>query len=308
MKQYQSAKAIKIQAGGERAVVAAAVRETVTLALEEGESDLAIAMALREASLEHIPEQGSPLWEFITGPLRDVLQMYAHADDATTVVARLLQLLAPQIARVCGHQTAASGVRTIAASAPRSRQIEILDDQPRSPFSGNRISRQMPGELRVSNLTPSQARETRRPPATRATSVLIWTDDRQISLRLSLILGASVALKTFFDIPLLIEALDSETLTETVVILDIRNARLASTALLTLTAHLPCDSSVVLWGDSAALKAQLRAQGHALPSGWVSCSTAVRVEDMSELIRCSIAPSSFETDAPSASQGLMKRL
>jgi hypothetical protein len=295
MKQDRPAKAIDIRVSSERTVVAAAVREGVTLALKEDESDLAIAIALREASLGHIPEHGAALCEFVTGPLRNALQIFGHADDATLVVARILHILTPQIALEYGYQTSVSGIRSIVESAPRTKQIEIISSEP-SPFFDDQPTSQIPVDLRDLDCTLTENRETKRAPAARSASVLMWTDDTQISLHLSLILGANVALKTFYDIPLFIEALDSNKLTETVVILDLRSAQLASTAWTTLTAHLPHNASVVLWGDIVSIETRVRDLGYVLPSEWVTCSSAAQTEDISALIRCAIAPFSRGTD------------
>lgn len=294
MKQDQSAKTTNVQVSSERTVVATAVRECVTLALKEDETDMAIAIALREASLERIPEQGAALWEFITGPLRNTLQIFGHTDDTAVVVARILQILAPYIAVEHVHQTCVSGIRSIVASAPPTTQIEIISGQP-SAFD-NQPTSQIPVDLRVLDCTLTETRATKRVTGARAASVVMWTDDTQISLHLTLILGANVALKTFYDIPSFVEALDSNKLKATAVILDLRSAQLASTALATLTGHLPHNSSVVLWGEIASIEARLRTLGHVLPSEWVRCSTAVQAEDMSALIQCAIAPFFRATD------------
>lgn len=265
-----------------QAILIAAVREALSVALQEDITDKVVTLALQEVSLERIPEEGVNLYDFVMGPLRGTIQTFMTKESSDLVVTRLLGILVPQISKLDGSLADISGVRRL-SNLPSADSIPIISsDKTESLFPDDEPTRQR--SMKDIVIEP-MLRQTITPPSIQSASVLMLTKDPHISMLFAILLGSNINLESYSDMAAFIEALHSDRLINTIVLIDFRADKFPNA---TLSRILPCLSenySVVLWGNSDALETQYRVLDRNPPDRWITCSEDVEPEDLTTLIR-----------------------
>jgi len=287
MKPDLYAKIIEIAPSSEEATLTAAVREAISLALNQDVIDIAIAMALKAASLDRIPAKGVQLYDFIMGPLRSTIHSFASVEESDLAITRLVGILAPQLAKIDGVSTEVSAVRRISKVVPPATELTNTTEQDAAPFPDDEPTRNRSMENIV--LDPS-VRQTSRPPPPfpESHSLLVFTADPDVSFLFGVLLGSAPHIETHFDVGRFVEELESNQHTNTVIVIDVRESNQPATVLARITPSLPTNSPVVFWGADETLKTHFSSLIDDFPGKWITCSLAVELEDLVALIRCAV--------------------